>query len=481
MSVRLTVVGIGADGWDGLGGAGRAAVAGASLLVGSARQLELLPETATAPGARRLAWPSPLEPLLDELAAGRHGDAVVLASGDPMLHGIGASLARRVVDAADRGAGVAKRGADDAERGADDAEHGADDAEHGSDDAERGAAGVELHVIPHPSAFALACARMLWAEQETELISTVARAPEQVARALQAGRRLVVYATGSDGAATIARVLTARGFGPSRFVVLEQLGGPDEARHETTAAGWGDRAADPLHAIAIEVRAAGADAIRADPAGDGASADGGRLGLPLTPGLPDDAFDHDGQITKRHVRAVTLAVLAPRPGELLYDLGAGSGSIAIEWLRALAAIPSARPSGAVAFESNVVRAQRIVDNAARLGVPQLRVVHGRLPAALGDALIDPGKPDAVFVGGGLTADGVLDSAWHALKPGGRIVANAVTLESQARLLRAREQWGGTLTQIAISHAAPVGGFTGWRAQLPVVQWEARKPQERPLA
>ncbi|MDO8189337.1 precorrin-6y C5,15-methyltransferase (decarboxylating) subunit CbiE [Conexibacter sp. JD483] len=435
MSVRLTVVGIGADGWDGLGGAGRAAVAAATLLVGSARQLELVPEsaTATAAGARRLAWPSPLEPLLDALAAGRHGDAVVLASGDPMLHGIGASLARRVADDAKQGAGAADGGA-------------------------------ELAVIPHPSAFALACARMLWAEQETELVSTVARAPEQVARALQTGRRLIVYATGSDGAATIARVLRTRGFGTSRFVVLEQLGGADEARHETTAAGWGDRAADPLHAIAIEVRA-----------------DQGGEGLSLTPGLPDDAFDHDGQITKRHVRAVTLAALAPRPGELLFDLGAGSGSIAIEWLRALAAIPAATPGKAVAFEANEARARRIAENAARLGAPQLTVIRGRLPAVLGDALIDPGKPDAVFVGGGLTAAGVLDAAWHVLKPGGRIVANAVTLESQARLLTAREQHGGTLTQIAIAHAAPVGGFSGWRAQMPVVQWEARKPQERPLA
>lgn len=470
MSVRLTVVGIGADGWDGLGGAGRAAVADARLLVGSERQLELVPVAATAPGARRLAWPSPLEPLLDELAAGRHGDAVVLASGDPMLHGIGASLARRLADAANP---VAAGGADAAKRGAD---------------------GVELHVISHPSAFALACARMLWSEHETELVSTVAREPEQVARALQAGRRLIVYATGADGAAAVARVLVARGFGPSRFVVLEQLGGPREARHEMTAAGWGDRAADPLHAIAIEVRAAATRATGPTPArapgpapasgtGTGATAedDAARLGLPLTPGLPDDAFDHDGQITKRHVRAVTIAALAPRPGELLFDLGAGSGSIAIEWLRALAAIPAAQPARAVAFESDAGRARRIADNAARLGVPQLTVVRGRVPAALADALVAPGKPDAVFVGGGLSAAGVLDAAWHVLKPGGRIVANAVTLESQARLLAARQEHGGTLTQIAIAHAAPVGGFTGWRAQMPVVQWEARKPQERPLA
>lgn len=424
MSATLTVVGIGADGYDGLGRAARDALAEASLVVGSSRQLELLPADATLSGARRLAWPSPLEPLLDALAAGHHGDAAVLASGDPMLHGIGASLARRLDDAAP----------------------------------------ASLHVIPHPSAFALACARLAWAAAETELLSTVARSPELVARALQPGRRLVVYATGAGGAASIARVLTERGFGPSRFVVLEQLGGPREAIHDDTAQGWGQRAADPLHAIAIEVRPAA-----------------GTRSLALTPGLPDDAFDHDGQLTKRHVRAVTLAALAPAPGELLWDVGAGSGSIAIEWLRAAGSTPAARSTRAVAFELDAERAARIAANAARLGVPELHVVHGRAPASFADAAVDPARaaPDAVFVGGGLTAPGVLEAAWHAVRPGGRIVANAVTLESQARLLQARAEHGGTLTQIAIAHAAPVGTFTGWRAQMPVVQWEARKEESRP--
>jgi precorrin-6Y C5,15-methyltransferase (decarboxylating) len=424
VSIQLTVIGIGADGCDGLGGQARAALAAAPLVVGSTRQLELLPAAATAPGARRLAWPSPLEPLLDELAAGRHGDAVVLASGDPMLHGIGASIARRIAEADVRG-------------------------------------GVGLHVIPHSSAFALACARLGWPAAETELLSTVARPPELIARALQPGRRLIVYATGRDGAARVAAILTARGFGPSRLVVLEQLGGSAERIHDSTAAAWGDRAADPLHALAIEPRAAA-----------------GTQPLATTPGLPDDAFDHDGQLTKRHVRAVTLATLAPLPGELLWDIGAGNGSIAIEWLRATAGIPAA-PTRAVAFEADAARAARIAANAATLGVPQLRVVHGRVPAALADAAVDPetAPPDAVFVGGGVTAPGLLEAAWHAVRPGGRIVVNAVTLESQARLLAARAEHGGTLTQIAIAHAAPVGTFTGWRQQMPVVQWEARKEEE----
>jgi precorrin-6Y C5,15-methyltransferase (decarboxylating) len=487
MTARLTVVGIGADGYDGIGRAAREALASAPLVVGSARQLELLPAGATAPTARRVSWPSPLEPLLEELAAGRHGDAAVLASGDPMLHGIGASFARRISAAAPPaasgdpmlhgiGASLARRMS----------------ASPSAVDADPAAM---LDVIPHPSAFALACARLGWPAADTELLSTVARAPELVARALQPGRRLVVYATGVSGAAQVARVLVARGWGPSRFVVLEQLGGAGERLIDATAESWGDRTADPLHAIAIETRAA----------------DGTRP-LATTPGLPDDAFDHDGQLTKRHVRAVTLAALAPLPGELLWDVGAGNGSIAIEWLRAVAG------TRAVAFEANADRAARIAANASTLGVPELRVVCGRAPEALAEALggaadanrgaadanrgaadanrgaadanrgalvANPGaagtiaaRPDAIFVGGGLTAPGLLEAAWGALKPGGRIVANAVTLESQARLLEARAAHGGTLTQIAIAHAEPVGSFSGWRQQMPVVQWEARKQEDK---
>jgi precorrin-6Y C5,15-methyltransferase (decarboxylating) len=448
----LTVVGIGADGWPGLGETARAAVAAAPLIVGSTRQLDLLPADATAPGARRLPWPSPLEPLLDALAAGDHGDAAILASGDPMLHGIGASLARR-------GVGPAASASTDHASAREARSIGPRQGGHATG---HPAATATLHVIPHPSAFALACARLGWDATETELISTVAREPDHVARALQPGRRLVVYATGADGAARIAEVVTTRGFGASRFVVLERLGDPERERlHESTAAAWADRAADPLHAIGIEVRLAPASA-RALP--------------PTTPGLPDDAYDHDGQLTKRHVRAVTVAALAPMPGELLWDVGAGSGSIAIEWLRATASL-AARAARAIAFESSAERAARVAANARALGVPHLATVEGRAPAAFADPLVRHGAPDAIFVGGGVTVPGLLEGAWHALRPGGRIVVNAVTLESQARIVQARAQHGGTLTQIAISHADPVGGFTAMRAALPVVQWEARKPED----
>jgi precorrin-6B C5,15-methyltransferase / cobalt-precorrin-6B C5,C15-methyltransferase len=415
-AARIAVVGIGADGWTGLGESARAALSAAEEVVGSERQLALLPPAVTA---RRRALPSPLEPLLDELAArangadGRAGDApaeaadgatCVLASGDPMLHGIGASLARRL--------------------------------------------GPErLAIHPHPSAFALACARLGWPAADVALVSAVARPPEVVARLLQPGRRLVVYATGEDGAAQVARVLRERGFGPSRVVVLEQLGGPDERIHEATADAWGDRPADPLHAVAIECR----------------PAPGAPL-LPRTPGLPDDAYEHDGQLTKRHVRALTLAALAPAPDQLLWDVGAGSGSIAIEWLRAE---ESAR---AVAVEARAERAERAAANALALGVPQLDVRVGSAPGALAGLA----RPDAVFLGGGLTEPGLLERCWEALNPGGRLVANAVTLEGEQVVQAARAAHGGTLTRVEIAHAEPLGGFTSWRAALPIVQWAATK-------
>ncbi len=393
---RIVVVGIGADGWSGLGEAARGAILGAREVVGSRRQLELLPDD----GPPTRPWPSPIDSLLEELVSGRNPGTCVLASGDPMLHGIGATLARRLTPG-------------------------------------------ELEVIPQPATFSLVCARLGWPAAEVELVSSVARAPEVVARVLQPRRRVIVYTAGAGGAATIAAVLTSRGYGPSRFVVLEQLGGADEHVIESTAAGWGDRAADPLHTVAI----------KCVPAPDAPL-------HPLVPGVPDSAYDSDGQLTKRHVRALTLAALAPTPDALLWDVGAGSGSVAIEWLRAE---PTAR---AIAVESREDRGARIERNALALGVPHLQIVVGSAPNALAD--LPP--PDAVFIGGGLTSPGTFESCWAALAPGGRIVANAVTLESEQVLVAARQQHGGELVRIEIAQAEPIGAFTGWRPQRPVVQW-----------
>jgi precorrin-6Y C5,15-methyltransferase (decarboxylating) len=390
----ITVVGIGADGWRGLTEAARAAIRAAQVLVGSERQLALIPEHGDAV---RRPWASRLDSVVEELAASDDGSVCVLASGDPMLHGIGATLARRL-----------------------------------------GPERVVVH--PHPSAFALACARLGWPEAEVELASAVARPAEVIVPLLQPGRRIVAYVTGTDGGAQMAAVLRDRGFGPSRFVVLEQLGGADERVLEATAADWGERRADPLHTVAVE--------CRPEP---------GALVFGRHPGLPDTAYEHDGQLTKRPVRAVTLAALRPSPGELLWDVGAGCGSVAIEWLRAE---PLAR---AIAIESRPDRAVRIAANALRLGVPGLEVVEGCAP----DTFASLERPDVVFVGGGLTVPGLLEAC---VDTGARVVANAVTLQGELALHAARRRHGGSLTRLEVSQAEPLGSFETWRSQLPVVQW-----------
>jgi precorrin-6B C5,15-methyltransferase / cobalt-precorrin-6B C5,C15-methyltransferase len=396
----LVVVGIGADGWVGLGEAARAAVLAAEVIVGSKRHLALVPETT----AVRRPWPSPIDSLLDELTTVPGQGTCVLASGDPMLHGVGATLARRLGP-------------------------------------------EQLLIYPHPSALAFACARLGWPEADVELVSAVGRPPELLVRALQPGRRVIAYASGTSGASSLAAVLCAHGFGPSRMVVMEQLGGPAERLVESTAEGWGERPADALHTVAFECRP--------------------RKGVawqPRTPGLPDDAYEHDGQITKRAVRAMALAALAPAPGQLLWDVGAGSGSIGIEWLRSE---PTAR---AIAIEARADRAQRARHNARALGVPQLDVREGPAPAVL-DGL---NRPDAIFVGGGLTEPGLLEACWDALRPGGRLVANAVTLESEQLLVAACAKYAGELVRLEVSHAEPLGGFSAWRPHLPIVQWYATR-------
>ncbi|MFD8071815.1 precorrin-6y C5,15-methyltransferase (decarboxylating) subunit CbiE [Streptomyces sp. NPDC059718] len=403
-SAPVAVVGIGADGWAGLPAASREALTGAGVVLGGTRQLELLPPEVTA---ERVAWPSPLRPAVPGLIAAHAGRRIaVLASGDPMFHGIGRTLTE--VLAADR-----------------------------------------LRVLPHPSSVSYACARLGWAVEDTDVVSLVGRPPATLAGALYDGRRVLVLSRDADTPAAVAGLLRERGYGVSRLRVLEQLGSPRERILDGTAGDWPHPPGDPLNVVAVECAAEPAAAPR----------------LGLVPGLPDSAYEHDGQLTKRHVRAATLAALAPAPGELLWDVGGGSGSIAVEWMRAH------RTCRAVTVERDAVRAERIARNAAALGVPALRVVTGAAPAALDGLPV----PDAVFVGGGLTAPGLLEACWAALRPGGRLVANTVTLESEALLARWYARHGGELVRLAVAHAAPVGGFTGWRQAMPVTQWSAVKP------
>ncbi|KFF98520.1 precorrin-6Y methyltransferase [Streptomyces scabiei] len=400
----VTVVGLGADGWRGVPDASRAALRDAEVLIGGQRQLDLLPPECAG---ERIAWPSPLRPAVPALLAAHAGRRIaVLASGDPMFYGIGRALAEE--------------------------------------------AGDRLRVLPHPSSVSYAAARLGWPLEDVEVVTLVGRPAARLAATLHEGRRLLVLSADAGTPAEVAALLRDRGFGPSRMRVLEQLGGERERTStETTADDWARThpPGDPLNIVAVECRRA-PDTLR----------------LGAAPGLPDEAYEHDGQLTKRYVRAATLAALAPAPGELLWDVGGGSGSIAVEWMRTH---PSCR---AVTVERDPVRAERITRNADRLGVPGLRVVIGAAPGALAELP----QPDAVFIGGGLTAPGLLDACLRALPPGGRLVANTVTLESEALLAAAHRRHGGELVRLAVAHTVPVGGFTGWRQAMPVTQWAVEK-------
>jgi len=401
MTPWLAIVGFGEAGMDDLAPAARALVDNAEVLVGGARHLALLPED----GRERLTWPSPLSGLIDEIAARRGRRVCVLATGDPMHYGIGATLARRVPR-------------------------------------------EEMTVVPATSAFALACARLGWSRAEVETLTLHGRPLELLQPAVQPGQRLLLL---SDDAATpgaVAALLTARGFGPSRLVVLEHMGGPRERRVDGTAEAWTAHDLADFNTLAVECIAGPAAVV-----------------LPRAPGLPDDAFRHDGQLTKREVRAVTLSALAPVPGALLWDVGAGCGSISVEWMRAA---PRAR---AVAVERRADRLTLLADNAAALGVPDLEIVEGVAP----DALRGLPPPDAVFLGGGLSDPLIFTACWAALAPGGRLVANAVTLEGEAELIRRRAETAGELVRLGVSRAAPVGGFLAWHPFHPVTQLRAVKP------
>jgi precorrin-6Y C5,15-methyltransferase (decarboxylating) len=403
----LSIVGIGEDGVDGLGAIARGLVSGAAFVFGGRRHLML-----AAPLIRGAArpWPSPFDGAVAEVTALRGREVCVLASGDPFMHGVGAALAREI------------------------------DAR-------------EMLVVPAPSAFSLAAARLGWALAETALVSLHARSLDYVRPHLHPGARVVALTSDGAAPAVLARLLAEAGFGQSRVVVLEALGGPRERVRTTTAAGFDLGTIDALNTVAIEVTAA----------------PGARI-IARAAGLADALYEHDGQITKREIRAVTLSALAPRRGEFLWDIGAGAGSVAIEWMLA---DPTLR---AAAIEMRPDRAARIRRNAATFGVPSLDVVEGEAPAALA-ALA---QPDAVFVGGG-AGDDVLDVAIATLPPGGRLVVNAVTLATEALLLARHAALGGELARIALARASPVGG-TGvsamrlaWRPAMPVTQWVWEKP------
>jgi precorrin-6B C5,15-methyltransferase / cobalt-precorrin-6B C5,C15-methyltransferase len=401
----LSIVGVGEDGWDGLNHEAKRAIASSELLYGGTRHLALIPTSASS--ATRIRWPSPMAPAVQQILTEYRGKmrVTVLASGDPMLHGVGVPLTRDlVVD--------------------------------------------EFRVIPQVSAFSLVCARLGWPMADTILITLVNRPVQQLLRHLYPSQRLVIFSEDGSTPATVARLLTESGYGASKLDVYENLGGSSERNTTGSAAIWSNKQCGKLNLIAVLC----ASDATANP-------------LSITPGLPDDIFETDGQLTKREVRAVTLARLAPLPNQTLWDIGAGTGSIGIEWMRL-------HPSCCcVAFEAREDRAARILGNAVRLGVPNLQVIQGTAPATFASLR----SPDAIFIGGGVGNDDLFDACWAKLSPGGRLVANAVTLQSEASLVARHAIYGGDLMRMMVSRAEPIGSSYGWRPMMPITQWTVTKP------
>lgn len=401
----LTIVGIGEDGLDGITGTAKTHIGKAEIVFGGERHLRLAKGLGMAEQRR---WQSPLSTSIEELMRLRGRKQVcILASGDPFFYGIGSTLAEKIP-------------------------------------------ATEMRIYPAPSAFSLAGAKIGWPLQDVTMISLHGRPVELVRPHLHPGRKILALTSDENGPAEIASYLTEHGFGPSRLTVLEALGGPDERVRQTEAARLDCENVSRINILGIEP-----------------SAMPDALVISYAPGLPDTAFEHDGQITKREIRALTISALAPASGQLLWDIGAGSGSVGIEWMLM-------HPSlSAIAIEPEAKRLNRIAENAAALGVPGLQLRAGSAPAAL-DGLA---APDAIFIGGGGTDDGVVDTAIKALKPGGRLVANAVTTEMETLLSVLYGELGGRLTRVQIARAEPLGQMHGWRPAMPITQWVWIKPRD----
>jgi len=399
---RVTVVGIGADGWAGLSELARELILAAPLVVAGHRQQTLLPDIE---GQDRRRWPTPILPSLPALLAEyRDRDLLVLASGDPLLSGIGSTLIARL------GPG-------------------------------------NVRIVPAVSCVALARARMGWSAESADVVTVVGRNPHVVLARLTPGRRLIVLSSDEHTPALVAALLVGAAYGSSSMTVLGELGGPHESRSGSSPAAWADIRSPRLNVICLELRP-----------------DDGTSLLPAIAGLPDEAFGNDGQLTKRDARASALARLAPTPGQLLWDVGAGAGSIAVEWAR------TDSRCAAVCLEQDAVRAARIVANSEKLGVPGVAVVNERAP----EGLAALPRPDAIFVGGGANVPGVLETCWAALDIGGRLVVHAVTLETELVLIDRYKLQGGELIRLSVERAEPLGSFTGWTPARAVTQWSIVK-------
>jgi precorrin-6B C5,15-methyltransferase / cobalt-precorrin-6B C5,C15-methyltransferase len=397
----LTIIGMGADGYEGLSARAKLALSQADVVVGSDRLLAFLPPSP----AERHQWPQPFSAVYEQIKVFHGRRTVVLATGDPLNYGV----ARKILEIVPF---------------------------------------AEMEIVPHLSAFSLAASRMGWPLSDCDTLTLHGRPAANLEAFIQPGVRLLALTENASTIGEAARRLTARGYGRSEVTVLENMGGKDEKISSFWARNFAGGAYSDLNTLAIRC-----------------IAEPGAAHLPRVPGLPDDAYVHDGQLTKREVRAATLAALGPSPDALLWDVGAGCGSVAIEWMR------STRGAQAVTFESNEERLRMIAENAERLGTPRIKIVPGHAP----EALAGQAAPDAVFIGGGMGVPGVFEASWAALKPQGRMVANVVTLEGELHLVDLQEKHGGELVRIEVSYQTSIGRLRALKPRMAVLQWRATKP------
>lgn len=399
MSPWLSIIGMGEDGAEGLSAAAHTLIARAELIIGGVRHLALIGDV----NAQKLVWPSPLTDALPALLARRGKPVVVLASGDPFYYGVGELLSRHISK-------------------------------------------TEIFCLPAPSAFALVAARLKWSQQDCACLSLHGRAFERMIPFLQPRRRFIALSWDETTPARLAKHLAQNGMEESQIHVLEHMGGPNEKMRSTKAKDFNLTDIATLNTLAVEIVANASARI-----------------IPRAAGLPDDWFENDGQLTKRDIRAITLSALAPRRGELLWDIGAGAGSVSIEWMLSDSA------NRAIAIEKHPERAARIARNALSLGAPDLAIVTANAP----ECLEGLEQPDAIFIGGGAN-EPTLAAAWSALPVHGRLIINAVTLETQGLLAQHYAREGGELIEINIARARPVGRFHGLEPAMAVLQWRGYK-------
>jgi precorrin-6Y C5,15-methyltransferase (decarboxylating) len=397
----LTIIGIGDDGFDSLNEIAHHTITTATLIIGGDRHLQFLPKTITC---KLLRWSSPIQTSIDELLTHRGQPVCILASGDPLCHGIATTLLRSIPLA-------------------------------------------EMQIIPALSAFTLARSRLGWSSTEVETISLCGRDPAFLRAALYPNAKLLILSSDQHTPNIVCDRLTEWGYSDADITILEHLGGPKENQLHTIAHQRFTQPIAPLNTIAIQTHNV-------------------QCSIPYAQfPIPDAQYQHDGQITKQEIRTLTLTALSPFPGQLLWDVGAGSGSIGIEWMR------THPRNQAIAIESHPDRLTNITHNAKNLGVPNLKIIAGRAPEALQNLQ----RPDSIFVGGGITRSGVFETCWDALNDGGRMVINGVTLEAEMKLFQLKQAYGGSLTRIQIQRAEPIGNFLGWKSLSPITQWLVIKP------